>query len=1221
MPKKPIRPYFSASIEHLENLYVTQGTNVSVLQTIAQELSHRQTVRAAALNAKVTRDIANTPPAKPDAKPSAANATSTIPVPPTIQADIPVAPTQSTAHGSAAASHHVSESPTAPTTTLSTPSAPPPSLKMTSFPSPDQMPPPSRILAAWTALEALSPQAFKKPEDLANGDRSCIAPLDHSLPWNPPGEKARPKTQLHYQVVLGSISMAKATDAMVAAFGESDEQPSRQGGNAAIATLLVDRHGILLAENCIGLSSFAWALPLALQQRLEVLGAWACVERQTAEALEKMLRKTDEDGAPLPLTHDNIMAAFGWLTQHFAIPDDMATPPTFAVRVYHYYKALNPPEPLLLNSFFLHDLGRCLGQSQQDALPKGLRRYLGVEAPQSPPDLLTDTAALEQAIAPAMMSPARWPSPGGHPLVTLQQAAVNLSRKELGPNGGILAVNGPPGTGKTTLLRDVVAACVFDRAVAMAGFDNPVSAFTPSGQKIAFGGGAFHHLYHVDSRLKGHEILVASSNNKAVENISRELPALSAVGRSTNELRYFKTTSDRLQQGSTGGNSWNGDGSPAATDVAAPVETWGLIAAVLGNRANCAAFQKAFWWDKDCGLAGYLKTAAGRPQQIPILDPKTGNVIGQRPPRIVEEERPPTPQLGLAQWKACKARFLALKKEVESELASLEQVRQCCLRIPAVRTRHAQLREAHAQLATRHEQAAAFRDVCIADADAARQAHERQASVAQHHRLTRPGFFSRLFRTARWKQWAADNDTLLDAVATALAAVRDTEQVRAQAVAALNTLADELRSGELTLDALTRELSELARQVASWRSTLAGSMVDEHFFRADHDTINLAAPWIPASLHKKREDLFIAALDVHRAFIDVSAQKLLHNIGVLTGFMSGPVQDPDKRALLGDLWSSLFMVVPVVSSTFASVERMLCDLPPESFGWLLIDEAGQATPQAAAGAILRARRTIVVGDPMQVPPVVTLPQRLVENVCQHFHIDPLEWAAPEASAQILADRASDFQAAFAADPEPRRVGVPLLVHRRCQNPMFGISNRIAYDGQMVHAPAPCRTCAVADTLGPSCWLDISSPSIAKWSSAEGDMAYGLLERLANAGIADPDAFIITPFRNVSNGLRTAARGRSALFTALRADSKEWAERRIGTIHTFQGREADTVIFVLGAPGAAEVGARMWAGNAPNILNVAVSRAKRNLYVIGSYDVWARIGHFAALADALPRVRT
>lgn len=1015
--------------------------------------------------------------------------------------------------------------------------------------------------------------------------------------------------------------MAKATDAMVAAFGENDEQPSRQGGNAAIATLLVDRHGILLAENGIGLSSFAWALPLALQQRLEILGAWACVELQTTKTLEEMLRKTDEDGAPLPLTHDDIMTAFGWLTQHFAIPDDMTIQPTFAVRVYHYYKAQNPPEPLLLNSFFLHDLGRCLGQSQQNDLPKGLRRYLGVEAPQSPPDLLTDTAALERAIAPAMMPPARWPSPGGYPLVTLQQAAVNLARHELGNNGGILAVNGPPGTGKTTLLRDVVAACVLDRAVAMVGFDNPASAFRPSGQKIAFGGGAFYHLYHVDSRLKGHEILVASSNNKAVENISRELPALSAVGRSPDELRYFKTTSDRLQQGSAGGNPQSDDGAPAAMDVAAPVETWGLIAAVLGNRANCAAFQKAFWWDKDCGLVGYLKTAAGKPQQISILDPKTGNVIGQRPPRIVEEEHPPTPQLALAQWKICKARFLALKKDVENDLASLEQVRQCCLRIPAIRTRLVQQREAHAQLAARHERAATFRDACIANADAARQAHERQASVAQYHRLTRPGLFSRLFRSARWKQWAADNDALLDAVARALATVRDTEQVRTQAVAALNTLADELRSGEFALDALTRELSELERKVASWRSTLDERMVDEHFFGTGHEAVNLAAPWIPASLHKKREDLFIAALDVHRAFIDVSAQKLLHNIGSLTGFMSGPVQDPDKHALLGDLWSSLFMVVPVVSSTFASVERMLCDLPPESLGWLLIDEAGQATPQAATGAILRARRTIVVGDPMQVPPVVTLPQRLVENVCRHFHVDPLLWAAPEASAQILADRASDIQAAFAADPEPRRVGVPLLVHRRCQNPMFGISNRIAYDGQMVHAPAPCRPCAVADTLGPSCWFDISSPSNAKWSAAEGDLAYRLLQQLADAGIADPDAFIITPFRNVSNGLRTAARGKPPLFAALRTNQKEWVERRIGTIHTFQGREADTVIFVLGAPGAAEAGARMWAGNAPNILNVAVSRAKRNLYVIGSHDAWSRVGHFAALADALPRVRT
>jgi len=69
----------------------------------------------------------------------------------------------------------------------------------------------------------------------------------------------------------------------------------------------------------------------------------------------------------------------------------------------------------------------------------------------------------------------------------LQQAAVNLMRSELAGREGTVAVNGPPGTGKTTLLRDIVAACVLDRALVMAAFDDPEKAFTPSGQRISAG--------------------------------------------------------------------------------------------------------------------------------------------------------------------------------------------------------------------------------------------------------------------------------------------------------------------------------------------------------------------------------------------------------------------------------------------------------------------------------------------------------------------------------------------------------------------------------------------------------------------------------------------------------------------------------------------------------------------------------------------------------------
>ena len=116
-------------------------------------------------------------------------------------------------------------------------------------------------------------------------------------------------------------------------------------------------------------------------------------------------------------------------------------------------------------------------------------------------------------------------------------------------------------------------------------------------------------------------------------------------------------------------------------------------------------------------------------------------------------------------------------------------------------------------------------------------------------------------------------------------------------------------------------------------------MIDGDFFACGHKAVNLASPWISDRLQRKREDLFIAALAVHRAFIDASAQKVLHNLSALIG---ARVRDDGKRQLLGDLWSTLFLVVPVISTTFASVDRMLVDLPPGSLGWLLIDEAGQA---------------------------------------------------------------------------------------------------------------------------------------------------------------------------------------------------------------------------------------------------------------------------------------
>ena len=80
----------------------------------------------------------------------------------------------------------------------------------------------------------------------------------------------------------------------------------------------------------------------------------------------------------------------------------------------------------------------------------------------------------------------------------------------------------------------------------------------------------------------------------------------------------------------------------------------------------------------------------------------------------------------------------------------------------------------------------------------------------------------------------------------------------------------------------------------------------------------------------------------------------------------------DRKHVIEAAWNWINMTIPVISSTFASFSRMCKNLGAETLGHLFIDEAGQALPQAAVGAIYRSRHVMVVGDPLQIKPVLTL---------------------------------------------------------------------------------------------------------------------------------------------------------------------------------------------------------------------------------------------------------
>lgn len=134
----------------------------------------------------------------------------------------------------------------------------------------------------------------------------------------------------------------------------------------------------------------------------------------------------------------------------------------------------------------------------------------------------------------------------------------------------------------------------------------------------------------------------------------------------------------------------------------------------------------------------------------------------------------------------------------------------------------------------------------------------------------------------------------------------------------------------------------------------------------------------------------------------------LVNLGYLWNFKKNSdkefccFSERDRKNCFKELLNTIFLVTPVISTTFASVSRFLADVEePESLGQLIIDEAGQATPQMAVGALWRFKKAIVVGDPKQVEPVVTEDVKLLLEL---FAKEEFSWYQSRViSVQTFAD--------------------------------------------------------------------------------------------------------------------------------------------------------------------------------------------------------------------------
>ncbi|MFJ8309469.1 MULTISPECIES: DEAD/DEAH box helicase [unclassified Streptomyces] len=877
--------------------------------------------------------------------------------------------------------------------------------------------------------------------------------------------------------------------------------------------------------------------------------------------------------ATQPVTFEGVAAFTAWLAERFGVTADLipdaARVKSVQVREDRDDEAAGQD---FLNSFIADDLERVADELTEGRAGSALETYL------------TDTARIDtgrrqdvreqpgkvlEAVAPQRTPLGRWPSATDRSLVLSQQFAVNNLLADLGGGQGVFSVNGPPGTGKTTMLRDVIAALVTQRACALAELSSPQQAF---GKSHSWRSEQYSRtVRELKPQLAGYEMVVASANNGAVQNITDEIPSLGAIAEQwRDEAAYLPEQASLMLNGA---------------------EAWGAVAARLGNRKNRGEFTESFWWGNRREKTGRGGTRRTR------TDQGLWHVLSGR------SEPPAEP----VDWAAAVRRFKAARQLVERMRDERQQAAQALNDLGGAQR---DLAEAVRRAASVADTLPALRQraaTAMSELGRLEEAERGHRERRYDHQATQPGMLQSLFtggRTNRtWQDEYERLTVLVDQAAEAAAAARARMQAVGREVAAAQRLIETVQARQSLVDVLEQAVREARERWGRHVPDPADFTPD-----ADRETVERreqSAPWADEEFAAARTRLFLEALRLHRAFLGAAGDAMLKSLSAAMDVVGGDAPKDLEPAVVRAAWQNLFLAVPVVSTTFASYDRLFAGLGREDLGWLFVDEAGQAAPQMPVGALWRSRRALLVGDPLQLEPVVVLPWTAQQRLREHHHVAQ-EWAPSWTSAQQVADRLGRWGTTLpAALPDGSTqvwVGSPLRVHRRCDDPMFTVSNEIAYDGLMVHGVGDRGSFGPPDS---SFWWDVrSQEATGKWVPAEGQALVDAVNRLFNKGLAQEELYVISPFRDV------AARAAESLRDLV-------PHNRVGTVHTAQGKEADVVIIVLGThPDAA--GSRRWAAAKPNLLNVAVSRAKRRLIVIGNHESWCGQRHFSVLARELPR---
>lgn len=263
-------------------------------------------------------------------------------------------------------------------------------------------------------------------------------------------------------------------------------------------------------------------------------------------------------------------------------------------------------------------------------------------------------------------------------------------------------------------------------------------------------------------------------------------------------------------------------------------------------------------------------------------------------------------------------------------------------------------------------------------------------------------------------------------------------------------------------------------------------------------------------------------------------------------------------------------------------------LESELFDMVIIDEASQCDIASALPLIMRTKQLVVIGDPMQlrhISSVTTEEEQMIKDKLELEDSQYIKYA--ECS---LYDYSNDL---ISHAQSGSSIPYMLKYHYRCHPHIIEYSNDMFYGGRMKRRlEIKTDTNRLKGTPQGVVLVDVVGTQIndnVNINEAEAKKSIELAERVA---LSQPDVSIgiVTPFRHQAEKIN------SMIPTELR-------ERiEANTVHKYQGDEKDIMIYSLVVTHNSPSKKIYWIDNiVPNLVNVAVTRAKSTLYVVGNFD--------------------